>query len=342
MHELLRGLPVRIENWIRSRIDQFSWRWVFYTLLIGIPFTISGIVAGGILEGKSYEIWTSSVEPFLREEATGITKGFLVLGGTVCTVGWATAAILGAAANLIYGADRRRLGQLEQVGKENAEREKIINELNKEIGQIRNEVDHIRKAGTELLALFSALDRELLSLLTRQDTFNKKMVDAYFESVCRRLFKYMRAESDHRFRASVYLPNKAKQQQLVIKWDIGVGKVSRRWNKWYIGDRDPTTLNLHRGIPGDVFMRGVARTNLDVRDDPYFHDPYKPPRSVLPYKAILHAVIHPNDLSRKCGVLCIDSLTYKFSPSDLEIAEQVAIRLGWLLYQSNVYDSVVS
>jgi hypothetical protein len=305
-----------------------------------LVFILVGVIIVGIVEGKSYDFWVGSVEPWLTTEAS-ITQGSLLMGVVFCILGWICVLVAAGFGFLFYGADRRRLGQLEEVGKENAEREQAIHELHNQLGQLKTELNLVQQVNTELLALFSAADRELLTLLTQDNLHDKNAIRAYFESVCRRLFKYLRRESEHLFRASIYLPSSQEKEYLIIAWDIGVGEVSRRWNKWYIGEHDPSTLGVHRGIPGTVYMNGKDLVSGNVKNEPGFHDPHEPPRSVLPYKALLSVLIHPNDTDRKCGVLCIDSQTYTFDTNDLKIAQQVAVRLGWVLHQSNSYDNVV-
>ncbi len=132
-------------------------------------------------------------------------------------------------------------------------------------------------------------------------------------------------------RASIYTPDINNPDFLTIKWDYGVGNVSRHWNRWYIGKDDPATRGLHRGIPGSVYIKGESRVNADVSTDPDQMDPYQPKRPVLPYRSTIQAVIHPDDKQKKLGVLCFDSQSYEFTQHDLTLVDQVATRIGWLM-----------
>lgn len=333
MPELLKGLPVRVENRIRPYLERLTLKWLFVSILKALIFFIFAVVFVGVIEGISYDIWLTSVIPWLKTARSDVTNGLLLTEGLFCIIGWSGALLSGLFAFLIYGADRRRLGQLEEVGEENASRERRIDELNETLGRLRSELQRTQEAGSQLLAMFGSLDRELLMLLTQGSVADRTVIGAFFESACRRLFDYLREDTDL-FRASIFLPDEQNREFLVIKWDYGVGEASRRWNRWYIGDRDPETLGIHRGIPGEVFVKGNGCVVKNVRDNPDFYDSHQPPRSILPYNTILLAVIHPNDIKRKYGVFCLDSLTYNFSEKDLEIAQQVAIRLGWLIYWS--------
>ncbi len=330
MLELLRGLPVRLENRIRFELNKITLKGLFVFLFRSVLLVLVVTAILGIIEGISYDFWQESFVPWWRTKYDRVTYGRLMFFGGLCTIGWGGTMVLGLFATLFYGTDRRRLGQLEEVGKENADREKQINELNQEIGRLGSELQYAHQTRGYLLAMFSSLDRELVTLLTQNSKINNKSVVAFYESACRRLFNYFSSDS-HVFRSSVYLPDSLAPEFLVIHWDYGVGEVSRRWNRWYIGNQDPDSLKVHRGIPGKVFLTKSGRVNENVRNDPDFYDAYEPPRPRLPYNGVLHALIHPDNPDEAYGVFCVDSLTYQFDERDLEIAQLVAIRLGWLI-----------
>jgi len=340
MWELLKGLPVRVEEWIRTH---FSPKAVFF----GVAAYLVLQVIGGAIQGESFELWKSLLSWLgSTHQNWTITNGLL----TALVAGWMVATLFLLVSLLIYGADRRRLGQLEEVGAQSEKRRMILDQLGRQTVELRTAAetltDENRRLGIELdarrkqaklLDVILRNDRELLVLFSRPGAISITDLEAQalVESMLRSTFTLF--GGDGSCRACVYTPDSAIQK-LRIRWDYGLGQPSHRWNEWYIGDRDPKSTNQPRGIAGSVFVSGVDRANPSVLVDPDFVDAHSPRRSTLPYRSAIHTVIHPDDPTRKLGVLCIDSNTFVFSDADLDLVRPIATRLGWLLLTCEISD----
>jgi hypothetical protein len=328
LSEILKGLPVRVEKWIRATLQ---WKTIVNVFIAGLFL----MIISGVVEGESYEFWSVTVRPWIRTIHPNwpVTNFILLLLG----LGWFLAFIFVIMTFLFYGADRRRLGQLETVGQENAKREQSIAELTKQIGELtRQGVEFqsveaelmLRRKEVLLLDLIRQIDAELLVIMTER-LFSGKEEENFLASFVRRVSELF---GNDYIRACVYTPDPYEPDMLSIRWSRGVGDDSRLFNRWYIGNGDPNVLSKPRGIPGSVWVLGEGRVREHVRDDPDFVDPHVPKREFLPYDSILQTLIHPDDLERKQGVLCLDSKFYTFSEHDLKLVTQAATRLGWFLY----------
>src|SRR4051794_25085321 len=58
MSELLRGLPRRVENYVRTQIR-------FRHIVVVVLLLFAGHIFGGIVEGETFDFWKESVRPFL-------------------------------------------------------------------------------------------------------------------------------------------------------------------------------------------------------------------------------------------------------------------------------------
>ena len=334
----LSGMPARVQRWYRALTKS---RWI--TLLFGTLTFLCGTIVSGIVGGESLNFWSTSIKPWLssnRPVSNAIVL-LLILGCFLFFL--AFLLLLG-----VYGANRRTTGQLDTIQKENDSRGQSLNQRTTEVAQLNTQVtqltnnltqretqlsqlasdlERLRKE-TRLLDIIRNTDRELFVLFT-QPTITADEIKHLIEVIFRRTFDLWGLDKVHR--ASIYTPDSDDPDILAIKWDYGVGEVSRHWNWWYIGKQDPATRGLHRGIPGSVYVKGESRFNEDVTSDPDQVDPYQPKRSVLPYHSTVQALIQPDDKQKKLGVLCFDSLDYVFIQHDLTLVEQVATRIGWLM-----------
>jgi len=337
-NEFLSGMPARVQKLYRALAKHW---WI--TLLFGIISFLFGTSVSGIVEGESLNFWNTSIKPWLGRTHS-IPNDILLL----IILGWILFILAFILLLGVYGANRRKAGQLETIRQENASRGQAVTQLSTNVAQLNTQVtqltDNVTQRETQLTLLASDLerlrketrlldiirntDRELFVLLT-QPTFTEDEVQNIIEVIFRRTFELWGLDKVHR--ASIYTPDIDDPDILTIKWDYGVGYVSRHWNRWYIGAEDPATRGLHRGIPGSVYVKGESRVNPDVATDPDQVDPYQPKRSVLPYRSAIEALIHPDDKRKKLGVLCFDSLDYVFTQHDLTLVEQVATRIGWLM-----------
>jgi hypothetical protein len=333
MRELFQGLPVRLASRL---LDLSRWKRILWIIVL----LIAGNAIGGVIEGEGFDFWRVNIRPWFAESYPDwvVTKGLLFASA----LGWLMFLLILPVTILIYGADRRRLGQLETVGKENAEREMLINSLTAQVAELSAQIEantkqlaqaeksvaaHIRDS--QLVDIITQIDRELFTLVHSTSDITDVAEDNFLYSVVRRMFQLFNNEV---YRACLYLPDVSEPDYISIVWDHGVGEQSRAWNRWYVGPMDPTTTRRPRGVAGSVFCSAESRVCPDVRLEPDFHDPYRPQRPNLPYKSTLNILVHPDDKTVKIGVLCIDSAGYKFTEKDKEMSEMIATRVGWLLY----------
>lgn len=331
------AMSQQIESWFQTRLAHRR------ALLIGIPSFILGLVISGIVEGAVYDMWSHEVAPWLGQRSA-FTHLLLIM----IAIGWIFFVLTLIILAGIHGANRQKVGQLETITQQletitqqNEEREQETIQLNIQIHELSRkltqhqeyadtlapEVEQLRREA-KLLELIRNTDRELFIMFTQLE-FTEEVIQNYFEVIFRRIFELWGMDKVHR--CCIYIPDENNTEFLTIKWEYGLGAASRRWDKWYIGDHDPTARNLYRGIAGIVYKKGEDRVNVDVTKDPDFVDLYQPRRTALPYRSSVHTLIHPDDIQVKLGVLCLDSMNYVFTQHDLTLVQQVATRIGWLI-----------
>lgn len=303
------GLLSRINEWLTT----LRWKPLLYTAAGGLLV----LVFQGIIEGFAYDIWQDAIIPWLRTE---IKTNYFVMG--VAGLGWAMAFFV----YFLGRSDRRKIASLEFIRHEHSQMQSTLLDLKQQLGEVNSELrvwknyepelDYRRKQA-RLLDLVTAVDSELLHILTIDGRIGTRQAENYVMSVLRRVCDLF---GRHHIRACVYVPDPADPNSLLIRWSKGAGDDSRRFNRWYIGDEDPEVVGKIRGIPGSVWVRGEGRVREHVRDDPDFHDPHEPPRGdMLPYDSILQAIIFPDDKHRKLGILALDSNGYTFTNDDLKL-----------------------
>lgn len=329
-HEFLKGLPVRVEAWIRKYVT----RWKIAGLLVALLVFILAAIA----EGEINRLWTERLRPWFVAPypewhvSNGLIT-FIIFNGIATFVFFVLSV-------LIYGADRRRLGQLENLRQENTHHRHQLSTLTTTLYEQTRQLDkccadrddfeqelEVRRKEANLLDLFSNIDSELYLLLL-QGKPGEEEVHNFVSSVLRRICALF---GNNIVRTSVYTPDPNDPEFLTIRWDSGVGEVSRWANRWYIGGTDPTINHKRRGIPGAVWLKREGRVNAHVREDPDFVDPHQPPRDFLPYESTLHALIHPSDEQKGLGILALDSKDYTFTDHDLQLVTQAATRIGWFM-----------
>lgn len=331
------NIAEQIATWFHGQVSHR--RALFFVIL---TFILT-LVVSGIVEGAVYDIWSHSVVPWLSQRSA-FTHLLLLMIAT----GWIFFVLTLIILSGIYGANRQKVGQLETITQQletitqqNEEREQETIQLNIQIHELSRkltqhqeftdkvapELEQLRRV-TKLLELIRNTDRELFIMFTQLE-FTEEVVQNYFEVIFRRIFELWGMDKVHR--CCIYVPDENNTEFLTIKWEYGLGAASRRWDKWYIGDHDPVARNLSRGIAGIVYKKGEDRVNGDVTKDPDFVDLYQPRRTSLPYRSSVHALIHPDDIQVKLGVLCLDSMNYVFTQHDLTLVQQVATRMGWLI-----------
>lgn len=325
------GPLIRFTDWLRKQLTPGK---ITRAFLRVISYLVFGAIIAGILGNASFEYFRDTVIPSLGEPHVGLTNGAVLLGALLLSLGWIFTILFGIAAILLFGSDQRKYGQLKDERTERAQLLLSNTNLQAEIITLKDEVENLRRMSstnmTQILDTFAATERELLWLVS-QGKFTVSDRNRLLESMCRRTFDLF-DRGQHSFRAAVYLPEDDNDDYLVIKWDLGVGDVSRRYNRWYVGGQDAYRIGAKRGICGTVYVRGEGRVVPDVLKDPDFFDPQERPSSQIPYRSLVQAVIHPDDLDYKYGVLSIDSYTYIFTEDDLSIVNVVARRIGWYLH----------
>jgi hypothetical protein len=328
--EILRGLPRRVEAWIRGLRLR--------SIIIALVLFLAGAIVSGIVEGESFKFWDTSIQPWFGETYPNwlVTNRLLLF----IWCGWLLTLLAIIGVFLIYAANRRRLGELEAVRRElDGPRSELVGiahqleGLAPESGTLKEQVDTIilelkrRWKESNLLHLLRNADRELFLLFT-EGGVGARDEEIFVTGFLRRTCEMF---GDHQIRASVYTPDTTDPERLSIKWDLGVGQVARWRNRWYIGELDPPPRDKPRGIPGAVWMKNESRVNADVTKDPDFAEAYDPPREHRPYVSTLHALIYPDDTQRKLGILALDSDSYEFTAHDLELMTLAATRLGWFM-----------
>jgi hypothetical protein len=333
--EILKGLPVRVENWLKRL---FSLKIIASTLFGGSLLAI----LNGVIEGESFALWKNSIRPWFNTEYPDWPVSNLFIA---VFLAFMFIAVIGVVSSvLIYGADRRRLGQLETVGQENVVYKKKVEELTRTLGQLETENKHYLELETEverlrkqtrLLDIINQVDNEL-HILLQDGHFGEGECDNFVYSILRRTKTLFEKHT----RISVYAPDESDPDYLTIQWDIGVGGDSVRVNRWYIGEFDPSASNngRPRGTPGGVWVKGESRVNTDITQDPDYYDIYQElkPARTMPYKFTIHSIVWPEENGRKFAVLVVDSLDYEFTQHDMQLVNQLAFRLGWFMHAKSL------
>jgi hypothetical protein len=303
LKKFLRKISEQIEN----RLLTLHWRHLLYGAITGVvTFGLVTLIAG-ILQEMGLDFWKVSILPWINTEET-VSHGSL----TIIGLGWLLSVMIFLASWGWYGLYSRAAGQLERI-----ERERLCELTPKE---------------AKSHAVLDAIDRELFVYLTDPSIpHNEDAVKRFVEAIVERTFEIWGA--DKVFRAAVYLPKRDDSDYLTTECcDEGIGDK----HSWYIGNIDDPSIKGPRGIPGSVYRSMKSRVDIDIRDDPDFHNWKKREREELPHLSAVYALIHPDNKEKRAGVFCLESESYTFDEYDLALVEPVATRLAWLLEQKVV------
>jgi hypothetical protein len=155
--QFFKDLPQHVERWLHALLSR--WR----ALIVGAIFFLLGLVFSGIVEGAVFDYWKGSVQPWLAKSYS-ISLALLI----VISLGWLLLILACIFLAGVYGADKRRIGQLQKLEQKNETREQAALELTGQITQLTEQQ-------TQLTGRIAQREDQLSQLVLEIDKLRKEI-----------------------------------------------------------------------------------------------------------------------------------------------------------------------